>query len=380
MDTVFCDCETARTIAINGTAKVGKTIAPNGGGEKNEISERKQKTKFAFEKEHNSAWYKLVINTSGHLCFDIIPSKMDDDYDFMLFEALPKTNFCDSLSKNKLKPIRACISRDKEDINGKTGLNSKSKKEFVKEGVGDAYVSNISVKKGQIFYLILDNVYEKGEGHTIQFYFEEPISIKGVITDEDQKPIIADISLTNPIGDTIVVTKSNADGSYEINSSLRKNQNYSLNFYNDSTFIFTKNLSLKDTNELKNIRTILPALKKGKKYSVGTINFNPGLTTYIPQAIPSMNNLYMLMKKNRNLKIRIIGHSNGRDVKSEKLIIEFTNERALTIKNYLIKKGIDGKRIETDGKGDHEMLFKLEGATAEQQEQNRRVEVMVLEY
>jgi outer membrane protein OmpA-like peptidoglycan-associated protein len=64
----------------------------------------------------------------------------------------------------------------------------------------------------------------------------------------------------------------------------------------------------------------------------------------------------------------------------EKGIIAFTKGRANTIKNYLAIQGIDEKRIEIDGKGDHEMLFKLPKANAEEQEQNRRVEILVLDY
>jgi outer membrane protein OmpA-like peptidoglycan-associated protein len=53
--------------------------------------------------------------------------------------------------------------------------------------------------------------------------------------------------------------------------------------------------------------------------------------------------------------------------------------RATTIRNYLAIQGIDEKRIEIDGKGDHEMLFKLPKANADEQEQNRRVEILVLD-
>jgi len=93
-----------------------------------------------------------------------------------------------------------------------------------------------------------------------------------------------------------------------------------------------------------------------------------------------MNNLVKLLKKNPSLRIKVIGHSNGRDMQDEKGIIAFTKGRATTIRNYLAIKGVDEKRIEIDGKGDHEMLFKLPNATADEQEQNRRVEILVLDY
>ena len=83
LDTVFCDCKQAKVISINSKSIYGKTIAPKGFGNLKEISTTKQKTNFAFEKEHNSAWYKLIINVNGELTMHIIPTKADDDYDFM---------------------------------------------------------------------------------------------------------------------------------------------------------------------------------------------------------------------------------------------------------------------------------------------------------
>lgn len=379
LDTVFCDCNQAKVIAINSKTIYGKTIAPKGFGELKEISTSKQKTNFAFEKEHNSAWYKLMINVSGELTMNIIPTQADDDYDFMMFKS-GKNNFCDSLQKHKINPVRACISRDKEELNGKTGLNYKSTNELVKHGVGAAYCKSLTVKKGEIYYLVLDNVYEKGEGHTIEFEIAQPVFIKGSVTDDNNKAIKTDIALTNQKGDTVLLEKTADDGSYNFMAPLTKNQSYNLNFYNDSSFTFTKSITLSDTAQLKALKTVLPKLKKGNKYSIGSINFIGGSVQYLPRAIPAMNNLAKLLKKNKTLKIKIIGHSNGRDMMDEQGIIAFTKGRATSIRNYLAIQGIDEKRIEIDGKGDHEMLFKLPKATANEQEQNRRVEILVLDF
>jgi len=380
LDTIFCDCNQAKVIPVNSKSIYGKTIAPRGFGNLKEISTAKQKTAYAFEKEHNSSWYKLIINVSGELTMNVIPTKADDDYDFMLFKSA-KNSFCDSLQTHKINPIRACISRDKEEINGKTGLNYKSTKELVKQGVGAAYCKSLAVKKGEIYYLVLDNVYEKGDGHTLEFEISQPVVFNGTVTDDNNKGIKTEIALTNQKGDTISLEKTADDGSYNFIAPLTKNQSYNLNFYNDSTFSFTKSITLADTTQLKALKTVLPKLKKGNKYSIGSINFVGGSVQYLPRAIPSMNNLAKLLKKNPSLRIKIIGHSNGRDMQDEKGIIAFTKGRATTIRNYLAIQGIDEKRIEIEGKGDHEMLFKLTATTtADQQEQNRRVEILVLDF
>lgn len=380
LDTVFCDCNSARDVRINGFTSIGKTIAPPGFGVVNEIGAAYMKGKYFFEKEHHSAWYKLIMMRDGNFVFDIIPSKSSDDYDFMLFKA--GVGFCDSIRKSHIEPIRSCISRDKADLFGRTGLNLTATNEFVKEGVGDSYSKAVKVTKGEIFYLVLDNVYEKGEGHTIKFGFAEVVKMTGVLKDENQKPVEAELTLVDQLGDTIVRQKTGKDGIYKFLAPIRVGSNYNLNFYNDSSFTFTENFELKDTLSQRNLNLMLPKLKKGKKSTVGSINFYPNQTTYVPGAVPAIMNLYKLMRRNEKLRIMIIGHSNGRDqYPSEEMIIAFTKQRAATIKNFLVKKGIDPKRIETDGKGDHEMLFKPVNMISQKQaEMNRRVEIMVLEY
>ncbi|MES2836035.1 MAG: OmpA family protein [Bacteroidota bacterium] len=381
LDTVFSDCDNARIINVLGKAKVNKTIAPQNAGKINEISIAKQKTIFSFDKEHHTAWYKLNILTSGDLSFELTPLKANDDYDFMLFKSV--LNFCDSLHKNNINPIRACLSRNKKEFFGKTGLSYNAKENLIKQGVGDAYSKTISVKKGEIYYLVLDNVHDHGGGHEIEFKISQITTITGTVNDESNKGVEAEISLTNSKGEVELTGKSKTDGSYSFAVPIIKNETYTINFYNDSSFSYTKTLNT--TQLVQPLKTILPKLKKGNKYSVGAINFVGGSIEYLPQAVPAMQNLYKLLERNKALKIKIIGHSHGRadfkgKVYTELEIISFTRGRATTIKNYLVAKGIDEKRIEIDGRGDHEMLYKLQGATEEQMVENRRVEILVLEY
>ena len=375
---VSSDCTGAVEVVLSGSKKVGPTEPPLSGGESNEIRFQINKSKYVFEKEHHSAWYLLKIQQNGKLVFDILPLKETDDYDFILFKKEDE-DYCNKIRTTPVKPIRACISRNKKQLKGKTGLSVLWKKELVHEGVGDAYIKALDVKKGEQYYLVLDNVYPEGEGHIIQFAFEELVNVAGVIKDEHDIPVVAEVSIVNAKGDTIIQSFSKPDGSFKMDVPMRKGADYTLNFFNPNRFTYSQNLKVNDSVELKRLAVILPQLKKGKKYSVGNINFYPGRTDYLSQSVPSMINLFRLLDKNPKLKIRIIGHSNGRDALNEEQVIEFTKNRALTIKAFLVSKGIQEDRIETDGKGDHEMLFALPQATSRQQEQNRRVEVFVTE-
>ena len=255
-------------------------------------------------------------------------------------------------------------------------MSIQAKQELVKEGVNDAYSKPLKVAKGEVYYLVLDNVHENGGGHTLEFFYEQKVHVKGLVKNEEGKALITHVSITDLKGVSIAETSSQGKtGEYEMHTVLRKNCSYSINYYNDSSFVYSKTITLNDSVALKNIRTVLPKLKKGKKYSIGAINFFGGSPDYLPSSIPCLENLYKLLSKNKTLKILMEGHTNGCGPTIQLL----SEQRAQTIKEYMLKKGIDKERIQTLGKGCSEMLFPETGTFA-QQEQNRRVEIKVLEY
>jgi outer membrane protein OmpA-like peptidoglycan-associated protein len=376
-DSVFGDCSVAREIIIENDKRILKTVPPKGFGESNEFT---GKAAYSFDGEHHSAWYKLIVKSSGKLFFDIIPTNRCDDYDFMLFKANGLSDFCHKLKSGSLKPVRACISRSQEEISGRTGLNNTAAKELIKAGVGPSYCKYIEVDSGDVFYLVLDNVYDRGSGHSIEFSITTDVKLSGVVKNDQNRAILAQVSLTDFKGDTVLIGNTKKDGSYDFTVPIARTRSYSLNFYNDSSIVFSKNVTIKDTAKLRALSTVLPTLKKGKKYSIGAINFYGDQIQYLPAAVPAMNNLVRLMKKNKNLKIKIIGHCNGRfSFDNEKQVIDFTKGRAQTIKSYLMTHAVYDYRIEIDGRGDHEMLYH-QPKNEEQMEQNRRVEIMVIEY
>lgn len=87
------------------------------------------------------------------------------------------------------------------------------------------------------------------------------------------------------------------------------------------------------------------------------------------------------MRKNPQLRIKIIGHCNGVNGPKHQMTDALFKERAEALKNYLVTLGIEAARLETDGKGDTEMLYPYTPMRTESQEvQNRRVEIMVLDH
>lgn len=146
--------------------------SPKGTGKIIEIKDNKPDDTLYFEKEHNTVWYKFIAKESGNLTFDIIPIDQNDDYDFILYRYNGK-NLSPKVMEKKIKPLRTCISRNDKKLRSMTGLSLvESSKNYVHSGLGASYVKYVLVKKGETFYLLLDNVNVNGNGHTIHFHYK----------------------------------------------------------------------------------------------------------------------------------------------------------------------------------------------------------------
>jgi outer membrane protein OmpA-like peptidoglycan-associated protein len=145
---------------------------PKGFGKDLEIHDNPQDDLMYFENEHNTVWYKFSALETGQLTFDIIPVDPNDDYDFMLYKWLGD-DFSSKVMNKSINPFRTCISRNDKKLQSKTGLLlNESLPLYVHSGEGASYVKYINVKKGETFYLLVDNVYNNGSGHTIKFHYK----------------------------------------------------------------------------------------------------------------------------------------------------------------------------------------------------------------
>jgi outer membrane protein OmpA-like peptidoglycan-associated protein len=126
------------------------------------------------------------------------------------------------------------------------------------------------------------------------------------------------------------------------------------------------------------INVILPKLNKGEKANLNCINFVSSKPVFLKSAYPSLKRLVKLMKRNRDLKVLIVGHTNGCPGGVE-LNQELSEARAAATRDYLIENGISENRITTDGKNCKEMLYPIDSSDR-LQALNRRIEVHVTSY
>ncbi len=119
------------------------------------------------EKPHNETWYRFAIAQSGTLQFEIVPDNGFDDYDWVLLKADPKNpDTCPSLPETKAR--LACNNAAGRGHMGATGMGTKG--QTLNAGSsGNPYSQPLEVKKGDIFFLMVDDYSKHSSGFTISF-------------------------------------------------------------------------------------------------------------------------------------------------------------------------------------------------------------------
>jgi len=325
------------------------------------------------------------------------------DFNQFNFSDMEKFKIDSVLGKSSLISIELnghCDNKGGIDYNNKLGLDRANavKNYLIQKGINPALVFCNSFGKSK---LVNNNKNddERALNRRVEMEFkymkdtiatftlkpnEEYAEINGLVTDEDLKPIVANISLKDMNGKIIKSTNSDSNGNYKMNIIIHKFEQYSLTYFNADRYFNVVNFNTGKSNPTyKNIKTILPALKAGKNFILKNMNFYGGSTILIPASISSLEMLLKLMKANPYLKIQIEGHVNNPSTlsayqKSSTTYDKSLSEnRALTVYEYLIQNGIEKERMTTIGYGSQKMLFP-NAANDREMEQNRRVEIKII--
>ncbi len=105
-------------------------------------------------------------------------------------------------------------------------------------------------------------------------------------------------------------------------------------------------------------------------FKLDKVYFNVGEATLLPASFEQLDKLVVYLKENEALKIQIEGHTDNQgDPKMNK---KLSLDRAYNVREYLVNKGINKKRIKFLGLGDTQPINS--NNKEEDRKQNRRVE------
>jgi len=118
----------------------------------------------------------------------------------------------------------------------------------------------------------------------------------------------------------------------------------------------------------------LQKAKQGVKVVLKNVFFAFNKTKILPESDQALEDLYNFLVENPEIKIKITGHTDN--VGSVDSNQKLSNERAKSVRNYIVEKGIAADRISYEGKGETEPCDTND--TEEGRAANRRVEFTIL--
>jgi len=375
-------------LMINDTI-VGPVYSPKGFGNKLEIDGYELGDPYFFEREHNTVWYKFVVPYDAVFTFDLQPVIKDDDFDFLLFH-YDGPNFCAEIANGRKMPVRTNISRKNTQLGGRTGLAESVIDEYVPSGPGSSYSSALTVRKGDTYYLLVDNPFRENEGHSLFLRFKRLAS--GVVVEEVPKE-----KYEMPLRKLRVTVKDKVSGEriasqiyiegvasadqtrYAALSQMEQEvvsyRTYIINVIKQG-YLLASEIFIPKNDSLYEVEILLKPIALGDRINLDNIKFDSDKTEILPESQSALNQLKNFMEVNPGMYIELQGHVNGESKRNKKRYRKLSAARAKAIYDKLVAAGVEKSRLKYVGYGNARMIFPTP-VNNRQAEANRRVEAEV---
>lgn len=225
----------------------------------------------------------------------------------------------------------------------------------LKEGNGDLFEVVLPEKmKPQPTLLLFGKVIDSKSGKPIEatIYFE-------------------DLSTGKQIGTAKTDSKT---GYYKI--ILTSGKKYGIYSKAEGYIPVNENIDLmkidKYTEQEKNLQMF--PIEVGQTIRINNLFFDTGKSELKEESFPELSRLINIMQSNPKMTIKISGHTD--DVGSDIDNLKLSKDRASSVKIYLVKNGIDEKRITSNGYGETKPQVKND--SDENRQKNRRVEFTIV--
>jgi outer membrane protein OmpA-like peptidoglycan-associated protein len=197
-----------------------------------------------------------------------------------------------------------------------------------------------------------------------------------VLNAKTRQPVEADISYEvlstgEEAGRTNFVS---TNGDYKL--ILPYGKHYGISASAKGFIPISANIDLTTTGEYAELQRelLLVPIETGQVIRLNNIFFLSGKADLQPESFPELDRLIRIMKENTSMTIEIAGHTD--DVGNEEDNLKLSNDRARSVKYYLLRKGIKEMRINSKGYGETEPLAGNDSAEGKQK--NRRVEFRIV--
>lgn len=160
--------------------------------------------------------------------------------------------------------------------------------------------------------------------------------------------------------------------------NFTQNKNQALNRKVEISYSDLIPEAIEQSKEIKEITLSekVKAAKKGDNINLKNINFYNNSARIIPKSESTLYDLLCVMQENPNLKIEIQGHICCQNTSA---MDHISSARARAIYSYLIRNKIQRNRLAYKGYGVKHPIYPIPEKGPEQEAENRRVEIKILE-
>ena len=179
-------------------------IQMSSSGDYESLNNTRDPVVFYKENDKYSFWYKIIINHSCDLQFDIFPSDESDFYNFFLYR-YDGSNFCGGIINYTVVPFRANVFEITGSKGKVAGISKSIKGERLETKHTEDYIyyrprhQIIDAQQGHIYYLNVHHLVGDDCGHTIEFSSCE----KSLSIEAKHKPCYIPKIASEPTRDTI---------------------------------------------------------------------------------------------------------------------------------------------------------------------------------
>ncbi len=199
-----------------------------------------------------------------------------------------------------------------------------------------------------------------------------------VIDSDSKKPLSAKVRMQGAKDNVMVGSRMLEPGSYEFIVTSPNAKAYLLSVEIDGYIFQYLNLDLVGASEEGSTEEKLIEMRKlvvGARSVLRNIYFDYGKATFRQESYAELNKLENMLKQNEGLSVEISGHTDN--VSSAAFNMRLSVRRANAVRDFLVSKGIDGRRVTAVGFGEERPLASNDDEK-EGRELNRRVEFKVL--
>jgi len=371
-------------IPLNVDQTLGPTTAPQGAGRVMEVMADKRHPNLP-EFEHNSVWYKFTVPYNGKLDIAVTQQNLADDYDMVVYR-YTDVYFSNHIQCNKVLPVAVNLSSvdssllakpkrpkapastgdAKADLKAKTeaaklarqeaekaaamgtiGMYHEAEDILLTKASTKRHIRSIDVRKGEVYYIMLDNVNPGGSGHSIKVsIFVEAFEVPVSFYDPKIRKNV-DVNLTilekNTNNRVIVHNEKFRGGRVKFVPGF----NYTMYAKRDGYFSIFYDFNADRFKEDTMMRMKLYRAERGTVYPISDVYFGNEYEL-LPESDSILMNYVQMFKNHPDVAFTIKGwvQTYGVDPEHDQLV---SLERAKAVKEFFVKNGIPEGNIKTSG-------------------------------